>query len=166
MVKRKNLNFIDVIIEQLRDNKPMRLFEFLNTHPVLSAGWVGNDPKACRMFVNWVVFLFRETWKQKIAKMEETLMIVDGHVGKVFCRTGLLDEVMYEKRRPYIIQASKMRTQIEEIVSNFGKIPFYVDTGAFYFFEDGYCTELNPNCKNCPVGKICKKYVKWTGYQM
>jgi len=160
-----NLNFIDVIIEHLQNDKPITLFNFLNTHPVLESGWVGNDPKACRMFVNWVVFLFNEIWKQKVAKMEETLMIVDGHVGKVFCRTGLLDEVMYEKKRPYIIQASKMRPWIEEIVSKFNKIPFYVDNGAFYLFEDGYCTELDPDCKKCPVNKLCKKYLKWTAYQ-
>ena len=118
------------------------------------------------MFVNWVFFLFNEIWKQKVAKMEETLMIVDGHVGKVFCRTGMLEEVLYEKRRPYIIQASKMRPLIEEIVSKFGKIPFYVDNGAFYLFEDGYCTELRPNCKGCPVNNVCKKYLKWTAYQI
>ena len=119
-----------------------------------------------RMFVNWMIFLFNEIWKQKVSKMEETLMIVDGHVGKVFCRTGLLEEVLYEERRPYIIQASKMRLWIEEIISRFGKIPFYVDNGAFYLFEDGYCRELKPNCKDCPLNKICKKYLKWTAYQI
>ncbi len=160
------LNFIDVIKEQLKNNKPIELFNFLNHHPVLEAGWVGNDPKACRMFVNWVIFLFNEIWKEKIADMKETLMIVDGHVGKVFCRTGLLEEVLYEERRPYIIQASKMRPWIEEIVLNSEKIPFYVDNGAFYLFEDGYCTELDPNCEECPVNKICKRYIKWTAYQM
>ena len=103
-----SLNFVDVVVKQLQDNKPIGLFNFLNTHPVLESGWVGNDPKACRMFVNWVAFLFNEIWKQKVSKMEETLMIVDGHVGKVFCRTGLLEEVLYEKRRPYIIQASNL----------------------------------------------------------
>ena len=160
------LNFVDIIIEQLEHNKPIGLFSFLNTHPVLEAGWVGNDPKACRMFVNWVVFLFCEIWKQTEAKMEETLMIVDGHVGKIFCRTGLLENVLYEKRRPYIIQASKMRFWIEEIVLKFNRIPFYVDNGAFYLFEDGYCTELDPNCKKCPINKLCKKYIKWTAYQI
>ena len=160
------LNFVDIIIEQLEHNKPIGLFSFLNTHPVLEAGWVGNDPKACRMFVNWVVFLFCEIWKQTEAKMEETLMIVDGHVGKIFCRTGLLENVLYEKRRPYIIQASKMRFWIEEIVSKFNRIPFYVDNGAFYLFEDGYCTELDPDCKKCPINKLCKKYIKWTAYQI
>jgi len=165
-LKENNSNFIDVVIEQLHNKKPIELFNFLNTHPVLESGWVGNDPKACRMFVNWVAFLLNEIWKQKVAKMEETLMIVDGHVGKVFCRTGLLEEVLYEKRRPYIIQASKMRPWIEEIVSRFGEIPFYVDNGAFYLFEDGYCSDLEPNCKGCPVNKVCKKYLKWTAYQI
>jgi hypothetical protein len=161
-----DLNFIDVIVEQLRKSKLIGLFAFLNTHPMLEAGWVGNDPKACRMFLNWVAFLFNEIWKQKITKMEETLMIVNGHVGKVFCRTGLLEEVVYEKRRPYIIQAWRMRPWIEEIVLNFGRIAFYVDNGAFYLFEDGYCTDLNPRCEECPINRICKKYIKWTAYQM
>ena len=95
------------------------------------------------MFVNWAVFLFNEIWKQGISKMKETLM-----------------------RRPYIIQASKMRPWIEEIVSRFEKIPFYVDNGAFYLFEDGHCSDLEPNCKDCPVNKLCKKYLKWTAYQI
>lgn len=158
--------FFDTIVGKLQDKEPVELFEFLNTHPILEAGWVGNDPKACRMFVNWVVFLLEEIWKLKIAKIEKTLMIVDGHVGKVFCRSGLLKEVLYEGKRPYIIQASKMRLWIEEIVSKSGKIPFYVDNGAFYLFEDGFCTDLNPNCPNCPIDKLCKKYKKWTAYQM
>ena len=162
----KKHSFFDIIVAQFQYNKAVDLFKFLNTHPVLEAGWVGNDPKACRMFVNWTVFLFNEIWKLKIAKMEETLMIVDGHVGKVFCRSGLLERVLYEKSRPYIIQASKMRSDVEEIVSRLGRIPFYVDNGAFYLFEDGFCTELSPNCRECPINGICKKYKKWTAYQM
>ncbi|MEW5759731.1 MAG: hypothetical protein AB1779_03075 [Candidatus Thermoplasmatota archaeon] len=158
--------FFDVIVDKLQSEKTLGLFEFLNTHPVIEAGWVGNDPKACRMFVNWVTFLFNEIWKQRISKMEDTLMIVDGHVGKVFCRSSLLEQVLYEKGRPYIIQASKMRPWIEEIVSKSGRIPFYVDNGAFYLFEDGFCTDLNPNCGECPINKLCKKYKKWTAYQM
>lgn len=165
-LEENNLNITDVILEHLKKEKPAGLLEFLNTHPVLEAGWVGNDPKACRMFVNWVVFLFNKIWKAKVAKMEDTLMIVDGHVGKVFCRTGLLGEVLYEKRRPYIIQASRMRPWIEEMVSSSGRIPFYVDNGAFYLFEDSYCTELDPRREECPLSKICKKYTKWTAYKM
>ncbi len=158
--------FIDIISIQLQTGKAKGLFQFLNTHSVLEAGWVGNDPKACRMFVNWVVFLFNEIWNQKVSKMEDTLMIVDGHVGKVFCRSGLLGEVLYEKARPYIIQASKMRPWIENTVFNSGRIPFYVDNGAFYLFEDGFCTDTNPKCEKCPINKTCKKYKQWTAYQM
>lgn len=158
-------DFVDVILEQL-PNKPVILFEFLREHSILEAGWVGNDPKACRMFVNWLVFLFSEIWKMKVAKMEDSLMIVDGHVGKVFCRSGLLEKVLYEKSRPFIIQASKMRPWIEEILSNSDRIPFYVDNGAFYLFEDGFCSELEPNCQSCPINELCKKYIKWTAYQM
>ncbi len=92
-------------------------------------------------------------------------MVVDGHVAKVFCRTGLLKEVLYEHSRPYIIRASKMRARIEEVVSCARRIPFYVDNGAFYLFEDSFCTDLAPDCQNCPIGRICKRYTKWTAYQ-
>lgn len=163
-LRENNQEFIDVILEQLQ-NGSFNLFEFLRTHPVLEAGWVGNDPKACRMLVNWTVFLFSNIWKLKGGKMEDTLMIVDGHVGMVFCRSGLLEQVLYEKSRPYIIQASKMRASVEEIVSRSGKVPFYVDNGAFYLFEDGFCTDLNPDCQKCPISGMCKKYKKWTAYQ-
>lgn len=92
-------------------------------------------------------------------------MIVDGHVGNVFSRSGLLEEVLYEKSLPYIIQASKMRPWVEEIVSKCGGDQFYIDNGAFYLFEDGFCTVLNPNCQSCEINKICKKYIKWTAYK-
>lgn len=59
-----------------------------------------------------------------------------------------------------------MRPLIEEIVSASGKTPFYVDTGAFYLFEDGFCTDLSPNCHICPINELCKKYTKWTAYQV
>jgi len=161
-----NKSFTDIILENLKDGGSSRLLNFLNNHSVLSAGWVGNDPKACRMLVNWIIFLLNEIWKEKAVELKDTLMIVDGHVGKIFCRTGLIENVLYEKKRPYIIQASKMRQQIESIVKVTKRIPFYVDNGAFYLFEDGYCTDLEPNCNKCPINKICKKYVKWTAYQM
>jgi len=136
-LKENELDFIEIIEESLKKDKSKGLFKFLNNHPILEAGWVGNDPKACRMFVNWIIFLFVEIWEYKVVEMEDTLMIVDGHVGKIFSRAGLLKEVLYEKRRPYIIQANKMRSKVEEIVKQFERIPFYVDNGAFYLFENG-----------------------------
>ena len=162
----ENLKFYDLIHDFILEQGVKELFRFLSSHPVLEAGWVGNDPKACRMFVNWVVFLFGEIFGFEEVRLEDTLMIVDGHVGKVFCRTGLLGEVLYEKKRPYIIQASKMRSAIEQIVSQAGMIPFYVDNGAFYLYEDGYCKDLEPYCEACPVQGICKRYIKWTAYQI
>jgi hypothetical protein len=162
----ENLKFYDLIHDFILEQGVKELFRFLSSHPVLEAGWVGNDPKACRMFVNWVVFLFGEIFGFEEVRLEDTLMIVDGHVGKVFCRTGLLGEVLYEKKRPYIIQASKMRSVIEQIVSKAGLIPFYVDNGAFYLYEYGYCKDLEPHCEACPVQGICKRYIKWTAYQI
>lgn len=126
---------------------------------------VGKDPKACRMLVNWFIFLFREIWNIEGVSLADSFIIVDGHVGKVFCRTGILGEVFYEEKRKYIIQASKMRKSIEKIVSDYEKIPFYVDNGAFYLFEDGFCSDLAPNCENCPLNGICSKYTKWTAYK-
>ncbi len=41
----------------------------------------------------------------------------------------------------------------------------YVDNGAFYIFEDGFCTCLNPDCINCPVNRVFQKFKKWTAYQ-
>ncbi|NOZ82641.1 MAG: hypothetical protein GXN98_02315 [Euryarchaeota archaeon] len=155
----RNEKLYDIILRYLREERPVGLFKFLNSHPVLEAGWVGNDPKACRMFVNWVVFLLSEVWDETASSMRDTLMIVDGHVAKVFCRTGLLEEVMYEKRRPYIIQANKMRPWIEGLVLNSGRVPFYVDNGAFYLFEDGYCMDIEPACASCPAGEVCRKYI-------
>ncbi|MGB9797205.1 MAG: hypothetical protein ACPLSK_01130 [bacterium] len=150
----------------ISEKSPRELFNFLAAHPVLEVGWVGNDPKACRMLVNWVVFILKELGKIEEIKLQETMMIVDGHVGKVFCRTGLLNEVFFESKRPFIIQASKMRPTIEQIVSQECLIPFYVDNGAFYLFEDGYCRDIAPNCEACPLASLCKRYVKWTAYQV
>jgi len=160
------LSIRDFILEELKNGEPKELFNTLRGHDILSAGWVGNDPKACRMYVNWILFLLNEILGFRRVKIEKSLMIVDGHVGKVFCRTGLIDEVLYEKQRPYIIQASKMRPKIEETVSKFNFIPFYVDNGAFYLFEEGYCADLDPKCDVCPVGMYCKRYIKWTAYKM
>ncbi len=85
------------------------LWEFLRDDPILDGGWVGNDPKAARMLTNWLVWLFGHVWRELRVDLSATLMIVDGHVGKVFCRTGALDTVRYEQRRPCIILAKEMR---------------------------------------------------------
>lgn len=161
-----NKNLFDIIENTLKNKGARSLFDFLNHHPILESGWIGNDPKACRMYVNWSWFLFEEPWKIKTrVGVRDTLMLVDGHVGKIFCRAGLISPVLYEKDRPYIIQALKMRGEIENLVSQLNFAPFYVDNGAFYLFEDGFCLDIHPHCKDCPINQLCKKYIKWTGYE-
>ncbi|MDI6603438.1 MAG: hypothetical protein QME57_05055 [Patescibacteria group bacterium] len=165
-LKDNNLNLFHLFLKILEKQKVRGLFDYLNHHFILESGWVGNDPKACRMYANWVWFLLKEIWKEKIgAEAQNTLMLVDGHVGKVFCRAGLIDTIFYEKNRPYIIQASKMREEIENIVTRYNLAAFYVDNGTFYIFEDGFCLDINPHCKKCPISQWCKKYTKWTAYQ-
>ncbi|MBC7189734.1 hypothetical protein H5U35_05925, partial [Candidatus Aerophobetes bacterium] len=39
-LKENSLDIIDVIVEYLKKEKPKGLFDFLNSHPVISAGWV------------------------------------------------------------------------------------------------------------------------------
>ncbi len=83
-------------------------------------------------------------------------MIVDGHVGKVFSRTGLLDTVEHVKDTTQI-HAQKMREQIEELVASVPDVaPFYVDDGAFYLYEDGFDTDLEPKLP-APSGRRPKK---------
>ena len=33
-------------------------------------------------------------------------------------------------------------------------------------FEDKFCTDLNPDCFTCSINELCKKYKKWTAYQI
>lgn len=94
----------------------MSLFLFLE------GGWVGNDPKAARMLTNWLTWMFSEFWNKVKVNLMEALMIVDGHVGKVFCRTGAMKEVFYESDRPFIILAKEMRSNIEIMVKSIAQI--------------------------------------------
>jgi len=165
-LEQNKLDLFGLIRKVLQKEMVKGLFNYLNQHFILGSGWVGNDPKACRMYANWAWFLFEEVWKvgTKI-NAKDSLMIVDGHVAKVFSRAGLISTVLYEKNRPYIIQASKMRGEIEDTVKQFNFAPFYIDNGAFYLFEDGFCLDIDPRCKDCPITQWCKKYIKWTAYQ-
>ncbi|MCS7202343.1 MAG: hypothetical protein NZ841_06180 [Dictyoglomus sp.] len=164
-LEKNNITFKDFMINELINKSPRKLFDKLKKHEILSIGWVGNDPKACRMYINWILFLCKNIWNISQINLYDSFMIVDGHVGKIFCRTGLLDEVFYESKRPYIIEASKMRSKIENLVFIYKKIPFYVDNGAFFIYSNGYCLDIEPNCNNCILYIICKKYIKWTAYR-
>ncbi len=147
------------------------LWEFLRDDPILDGGWVGNDPKAARMLTNWLVWLLGFVWGELTVDPSETLMIVDGHVGKVFCRTGALETVSYEGKRPFIILAKDMRGNIESLVTATpGAVPMWVDEGAFQVAM-AYCTDLGPNCSSCPIQTLClagqgsTAHLQWTAYQ-
>ena len=99
----------------------LQLNNWLMNERCINLAWVGRDPKASRMLTDWIIFIWARIWKEAPLisphLMQKTIMIVDGHVGKVFSRTGILKKVVYESKRPYIIEASKMRPWIEEIVN-------------------------------------------------
>jgi len=77
------------------------LYEILRNDGVLSIGWVRNDPKACRMYVNWLVFLYNKIWRVRMnLLMKDTLMIVDGHVGKVLQEQVSLERLGMRKIVP------------------------------------------------------------------
>lgn len=147
------------------------LWAFLRNNPILDGGWVGNDPKACRMLVNWLVWLFAKVWQDLPLDLSQTLMVVDGHVGKVFCRTGLLDTVVLYKKGSSIIHATKMRDAIEALVRTMESIePFFVDEGAFHVAMN-WCQDIAPRCPDCPLQSMCLAgqgstlHLQWTAYQ-
>jgi hypothetical protein len=147
------------------------LWEFLRDNPILDGGWVGNDPKAARMLTNWLVWLFSCVWSELTIDFSETLMIVNGHVGKLFCRTGALETVSYEKGRPFIILAKDMRNEIEALVRATPQtVPMFVDEGAFQVAMN-WCFERKPNCSSCPIVTLCLAgqgsidHLRWTAYQ-
>ncbi len=123
------------------------------------------------MLTNWLVWLWGFVWGELAVDLSETLMIVDGHVGKVFCRTGALEIVSYEGKRPFIILAKDMRGNIESLVTATpGAVPMWVDEGAFQVAME-YCTDLSPSCLSCPIQTLClagqgsTAHLQWTAYQ-
>ena len=163
-------SFYETVREEL--SKGVRsLWAFLRDDPIWDGGWVGNDPKAARMLTNWLAWLFGEIWKEVQVDPQETLMIVDGHVGKVFCRTGAVETVLYEAKRPYVILAKDMRANIEEIVGTVPNAqPMFVDEGAFQVAMQ-WCFEVSPDCPDCPVRDLClagrdsREHQRWTAYK-
>lgn len=113
---------------------PKDAVNFLESNAVLEAVL---REKARHMFISWVghpdlgIDVSNRRWK-----VSDFQMPVDGHVGKVFSRTGILPEIMHEgkpdsSRRWNIIQASGMRPVIQAIVNKYGNDCIMVDHGAF-----------------------------------
>ncbi|MCX7968429.1 MAG: hypothetical protein N3B10_08065 [Armatimonadetes bacterium] len=159
------------IVEEKLKQGIKDLWVFFRDDPILEGGWVGNDPKAARMLTNWLAWMFSEVWNKIKVNLTETLMIVDGHVGKVFCRTGVMEEVSYESGRPFIILAKEMRSNIEILVKSIPQVaPMFVDEGAFQVAMN-WCFEAKPNCQECPLQDIClagrgsSDHLRWSAYQ-
>lgn len=135
-------NNLSVIIENELRKGVSSLLAFLRDNPILDGGWVGNNPKAARMLTNWLAWLFSDVWRKVKVDLSKTLMIVDGHVGKVFCRTGALETVSYEGSRPFIIVARDMRNNVEALLKTaLQAVPMFVDEGAFQVAMN-WCFEI------------------------
>jgi len=114
--------------------------------------------KACRMYISWIghpdlgVDVSNGNWKKS-----EFFMPVDGHVGKVFSRTGMLPVIHREYSRPDIIEALKMRDSIQEVVSTYNLDVNEVDYASFII---GYwcCSDQadNASCTSCSKINICE----------
>ena len=115
-------------------------------------------------------------------------MPVDGHVGKVFSRSGMLPLVIHESKkkddpRANIISAFQLRKPIQEIVSSRKFDVVMVDYGAFVIgynccsdqARDACCIKclkeslckipnLRPSYTKCPLSDYCKKNLYWRAY--
>jgi len=140
--------------------------------------------KALRMYSSWVGHPdlgidISEGWWNRL----DFPMIVNGHVGRVFSRTGIVREVLREYRRPDIIEAKNMRSSIEKIVTSKGYDCVMVDYGAFTIgfncctnrSEDAACSECprrffceikdEIGCEGrCILSDYCKKNLRWRAY--
>ena len=178
-----NENNIQLNEEFKNVNSPSEAIEYLNNSVIIKSIL---REKAMNMYVSNIghpklgIDVSHGKWKK-----EDFPMLVDGHVGRVFCRTGIVTDVYFESEkgdRAWIIQASEMRESINDLVaSKKGIDGCMVDYGAFII---GYnccpdddtrtccskCTKLScevrsvTGSKNCVLSDYCKKNMKWRAY--
>lgn len=145
--------------------------------------------KACRMYISWIghpdlnINISKGVWKKS-----DFLMPVDGHVGKVFCRTGMIQEIIHEGKpsstssRWNIIIAARMRESIQKLVQSHNTDTIMVDHGAFQVglnccpdnLEGICCDECSKlGCKinqplghgkNCILADYCQKNLTWRAF--
>jgi len=131
--------------------------------------------KAVRMYVSWIghpdlgIDVSNGKWDRSLFEMP-----VDGHVGKIFSRTGLVSEVIHEGKkgsgsRWNVIVASDMRPSIQEVTNKESRDCIMVDHGAF---QIGFnCCPDNLEgiaCTSCPRASFCliKPKIGCKGYCM
>ena len=145
---------------------------FLQTNPVVESIL---REKATRMYVSWIghpdlgIDVSNGKWNKSFFEMP-----VDGHVGKIFSRAGLVSEVIHEGKkgsgsRWNVIVASKMRPSIQEATNQHGEDCIMVDHGAFQIGIN--CCPDNLEgiaCDSCPRASFCqiKAKIGCKGYCM
>jgi len=145
--------------------------------------------KAARMYVSWIghpdlgLDLSKGKWRKADFEMP-----VDGHVGKILSRTGMVKEIVHEGRKQQggrwnIILASQMRPSIQEVVSGHSEDCIMVDHGAFRLginccpdnLQGIACDKCprtasclikdNIDCPgSCLLSNYCKRNLTWRAY--
>jgi len=170
------LNDDEELLERKAREGPFRFLSFLKREKLLAS--LGE--KAARMFVGFVGHPKLDLTTVKYPK-EELFVFVDGTVGKVFARTGLVEKIpAYRGNQVY---ATRMRTEIDRLVRDLQvEDPMMVDGGA-YALGQSCCDDGDPACKNCnrqdkclllrecsllcPLSRLgCLKRTRWMAYRM
>jgi len=131
--------------------------------------------KAVRMYISWIghpdlgIDVSNGKWDKSLFEMP-----VDGHVGKIFSRAGLVSEIIHEGKmgssnRWNVIVASDMRPSIQEETNKKSKDCIMVDHGAFQIGIN--CCPDNLEgiaCDSCPRASFCqiKPKIGCEGYCM
>jgi len=169
-----------------RCETPRNALDLLYSSPVLES--ILRD-KAVRMYVSWIghpelgIDVSKGKWRKADFEMP-----VDGHVGKIFSRTGMVKEIIHEAKegknaRWNIISASKMRPSIQAVVNEHSGDCIMADHGAFRLGIT--CCPDNLQgiaCSSCPrtatctikdqigcpgsclLSDFCKKNLTWRAY--
>lgn len=138
---------------------PREAIIFLHSSPVVESIL---RHKAVRMYVSWVghpdlgINVSQGKWEKTDFEMP-----VDGHVGKIFSRSGMLQEIIHESKnrsnkRWNIIVASDMRPSIQQVTEDFDADCIMVDHGAFRIGFNCCPDNLEGMaCDSCPRRFFC-----------
>jgi len=151
---------------------PSEAVAFLKNNPLVESIL---REKAVRMYISWIghpnlgISISHGKWDKSLFEMP-----VDGHVGKIFSRTGLVSEVIHEAKkgsgsRWNVIVASSMRPSIQEATNKNSGDCIMVDHGAFQIGIN--CCPDNLEgiaCDSCPRASFCqiKPKIGCEGYCM
>jgi len=172
--------------ELRRCERPREALDFLYSSPILESVL---REKAVKMYISWIghpdlgIDLSHGRWRKADFEMP-----VDGHVGKIFSRTGMIREIIHEAKkgknaRWNIISASDMRPSIQAVVNQYSDDCIMVDHGAFRLGInccpdnlEGMACDSCPRTATCmikgeidcpgvcPLSDSCKRNLTWRAY--